>query len=139
MDDFGLPACIEGRRRQKQQVHGAQCLVDVERRISLPTLFDVELPAHARQRGTNETVIHLLRDCCAAARSKDLPSRLKRRQLKPLLLDALRRPVDRDTRRPLQARDIIPAEWLLLRSPIPEILAQLAQAFWLWPDKLAAD
>ena len=61
-------------------------------------------------------------------RGERLPSLLKSVELLQPLRNGLRRPIDHQAGRSLDARNVILAEGLLLRSPLPEAVAELAQA-----------
>jgi hypothetical protein len=58
-------------------------------------------------------------------RSQTFPSPFENLEVLHPLLYGLRRPVNHQAGRPLQTRDVIIAEWLFLRSPLPEAVAQL--------------
>src|ERR1700691_2939300 len=60
--------------------------------------------------------------------SECLPALLESVELLQPLRDGLRRPIDNQAGSPFDARNIIVAEGLLLRSPLPEAVAELAKA-----------
>src|ERR1700679_4214470 len=61
--------------------------------------------------------------------SEPLPPLLKEVELLQPLRDGLWRPVDDEAGRPLDARDVVVSKGLLLRSPLPEAIVELAEGF----------
>ena len=117
---------VKWRRLHQRFQQRGQSLVEIERRIALPSWIYVQLPAHAGKRRTHQPVI-------------DSPSHAptSRVDLLPLFFEIFqRRLLPRNgTRGPiswtspifdgtLDAWYIVLGKWLIARSPLPEVISK---------------
>src|SRR5205823_7178608 len=107
-EDLAATRIIIGRGYRERFHQRGKGLLDIEIRIALPARVSVKLPAHARQRRADQTIIHLLRNR-PVARGDFLPARFEPGQILSSLVDARTRPIA-DPTWTLHSIDIVAGE-----------------------------
>src|SRR5258708_20930132 len=118
-DQVTAARLVKRRRGKNRLDNGGHGLIDVKRGVVLPAAIQVEFPMHARKRGTNQAIVHLLRNA-PLGRILLLPASFEARQISALVSNRFGGPGLLQPSGALEARNVIAIERLPLSAPTPE-------------------
>src|SRR5258708_4788549 len=127
--DLAAARSVKWRRLHQRFQQRGERLVEIERRVPLPSRIDIQLPAHAGKRRSHQSVIDL--SSHGPTRWVDLlPLLFEVFQCRLLLRNGTGGPIPRTSlifEGTLDARYIVLREGLITRSPLPEVMSKCFQ------------